>query len=503
MGAAALIVTPGVMVFCQDAALRQEMCEGVHNFASTVSLQAHKLIKSASSAGSFSGTSGSDHIAKVSDDRQPGKHKNSTNSTSSQNLATSAAGDAAPGASLAGGKNASDMASSVSMVDQAVSVLTAQIAKDPSNPALHNRLGLIYASVGEMRRAEAQFDQAVESSREKLQDLNAQLTEKKEAGQIAQASQLMLDINQIDLELSSAHSNLARVFEKLGQQSKVVAQLEQLNKDVVIGEGPGSVTVSPVVTAPKPIAIKTAGPSDSGPKKVSVQLVATVAKAHALLQAGRVSEATPLLKAAITMDPSLVDAREQLGTISLSQGNFGQAVEQLSRARDLAPNKASIHAELGVAYQYKGKIKEAIAEFARAVALNPKDASSAFNLGNAYAAQGKNDDAISCYKKAAAIDPNMAVAHNNLGSLYSIKGNYEAAAREFESALTLAPKMDSAHYGLGLALYHTQDFGAASREFQAALALNPNLVDAHQKIALCQRQSGQLSKHMYQDVAMR
>jgi tetratricopeptide (TPR) repeat protein len=473
------------MVFCQDAALRQQMCEGAQTFAAGLSLQAHKLYKNASPA---MANGSKDKVATFHADAQAGALKTTAEKTDNASV--------------------SDMASSVSMVDQAVSVLSAQIAKDPNNPSLHNRLGLIYASVGELQRAENQFNQAVDRSREQLGELNAQLIAKKEKGQIAQASQIMLEANQIELELSSAHSNLARVFEKLGQQTKVVAQLDQLNKDVIIGEGPNNAAVSPIVVVPKVIAAqavetKTGGSSAASPKKVSAQLVVTLAKAQALMQAGRVSEAVPQLQAVLAIDPGLAETHEQLGLISLSAGNFGQAVDELSKAAEIAPNKASTHAALGVAYQYKGKAQEAITEFTRALALNAKDSSSAFNLGNAYAALGKNNEATRYFQKAVSIDPKMGVAHNNLGSLYSLKGNYELAVKEFESAVALAPQMYSAHYGLGLALYHSQDYGSASREFEAALALNPGLVDAHQKIAECQRLSGQVSKHMYQDVAMR
>jgi tetratricopeptide (TPR) repeat protein len=393
------------------------------------------------------------------------------------------------------------MASNVSMVDQAVAVLSAQIARDPNNPALHNRLGLIYASVGELQRAESQFNQAIDRSREQLGALNSELTAKKEKGQIAQASQIMLEANQMELELSSAHSNLARVFEKLGQQSKVMAQLDQLNKDVIIGDGPSNaVKVAPVASVVKAVV---AAPPVTSAKKISSELVVTLAKAQALIQAGRPNEATTQLRAVLAMDPGLAQAHEQLGSIALASGNVAQAIDELTRARDIAPNKAATRAALGIAYQYKGRLKEAIVEFRAALALNPKDCSSAFNLGNAYASIGKNNEATSCYQKAVAIDPNMAAAHNNLGSLYSIKGNHDSAVKEFESALALAPGMYSAHYGLGLALYRTQDYAAASREFKTALSLNPALVDAHNKIAMCDRQSGQTSKHLYQDVAMR
>ncbi|MBS2009995.1 MAG: tetratricopeptide repeat protein [Cyanobacteria bacterium SZAS TMP-1] len=511
VGAIALVLTPGVMVFCQDAGLRQQMCENMHSLAGTVSVESGKIFKRMTARQGHSGSADSVGVAKFSSGTAL-----SGLSAAGSGAGAGATGNAGPGdgssVNLADDKQNSgnnessqaDMANNVSMVDQAVSVLTAQIAKDPNNPSLHNRLGLIYASVGELRRAESQFNQAIDLSREQLAQLNNELNTKKANGEIAQASQIMLTANQMELELSSAHSNLARVFEKLGQQSKVVAQLDQLNKDVIIASGPSqAVAVAPAVVAR--VASKSALAAASGNvKKVSPQLVANVAKAQALIQAGRPNEAVVQLKAALAIDPDLAEAHEELGKISLSSGNVPQAIEELTRACALNPGKASVHAALGVAYQYKGRQKEAIAQFNRAIALDSKDASSLFNLGNAYAAGGQNSEAMASYKKAVAIDPNMAVAHNNMGSLYALNNNNTAAIKEFEAALAQAPGMASAHYGLGLALYRSQDYAAASREFKAAVTLNPSLVDAHHKIAMCEKQSGRLPRQrLFQHVAMR
>ena len=509
VGGIALVLTPAVMVFCQDASLRQQMCENVHTFSATVSAESTKFLKRLSSG--QIGQSGG-HLSQIGQNGAAQSSGSGANSNLSLgNDEKSEKGSATQSESTANSENpargdnlsSTDMASNVSMVDQAVSVLTAQIAKDPNNASLHNRLGLIYASVGELKRAESQFNLAIDLSREQLAQLNTDLKAKKASGEIAQASQIMLTANQMELELSSAHSNLARVFEKLGQQSKVVAQLDQLNKDVVIGEGPiQAAAVSPAVVArASSLNSSISGAADA--PKVSPQLVASLAKAQALLQAGRPQEAVVQLRMVLSIDPNLAEAHEELGKIGLSCGNVPQAIEELTKARDLTPNKASVHAALGVAYQYKGRLKEAIGEFTRALALNNKDASSAFNLGNAYAAGNQNKEAIACYRKALAIEPKMAVAHNNLASLYSLNNNGEAAVKEFEAALSLAPGMPSAHYGLGLALYRMHDYAAASREFKAAVTLNPSLIDAHHKIAMCEKQGGRPARHLYQHVAMR
>ncbi|MBU6451530.1 MAG: tetratricopeptide repeat protein [Cyanobacteria bacterium REEB67] len=493
-----LVLTPVGMVVYQDGALRQDMADNARNLygniASGLTQQMARLskVKTAQSVSTGRGIAS-------------GSLKNANGfaplpaASSLPGDKASLSGSNAQAADQAAEDNKNDVSVNVSMVDQAVSTLNGKIVADPHNPSLHNRLGLIYASVGELRLAEKQFNQAIDLSRQQLTDLNAAIVAKKESGKIDEASESMLAANQMELELSSAHSNLARVFEKLGQQSKVVAQLDQLNKDVVIGNGPSqAVAAVAAVTVPHPAS------SDGKPvKKASAELVTAFAKAQADLQSGRINEASQELHTVLGIDPDFAEAHEQLGTIALGGGNVPQALEELGRAAALNPNKASVHAALGVAYQYKGRVKEATAEFTRALALNPKDTSSAFNLGNAYAATNKTQDAINCYRKAIALSPNMAVAHNNLASLYSQKGSFDAAIKEFEATIALTPTMASAHYGLGLAYYRTGNHISAVREFKQALALNPALVDAHHKIALCERQSGQPRVHRHQDVAMR
>ncbi len=464
-----LVVVPGVFFVCQDGSQRNEFCQRLSTLTTGLGSSFSNLDISKIFAGKSPG--GSD--LPVAQQENSEKQK------------------AQP---VAAARTIGVTAGNVKMIDEAVNLLEGQIAQNPKDASLHNRLGLIYAELGELGQAEAQFTHAIQIARTEIREGRTSLEAKKAAGQFDDASQLMLSNSKNALELSTAHSNLARVFEKLGQQSKVVAQLEQLNRDVRIGEGiSGISTMSPLS---QNLAVSKR--SDALAKnKASMRVVEGMARAEALMQAHLLPQAMHEWKQIVEIDPTIAEAHEKLGTAALTTGNIALATQELKKAAELIPGKASIHAALGICYQCRTRNKEAIDEFNKALAINPKDPQTSFNLGNAYAALGQNKDARRCYLQAVAIRPEMAVAHNNLATLYSLSGSYDQAIEQFEHTLSLAPNMASAHYGLGLAFYNKSEFDKAVREFKIALSINPALVDAHTKIELCHhRNNGQNQKEV-------
>lgn len=450
LGGVSLVVVPSVYFVCQSGAQRSEICQTISDkLAGLTSFPKFSLFK-------------------------PSAAK--TNSSISQNTS----GTSSKTSSAALVRNVGVTASNVKLVDEAVKLLLSQIAANPQDPSLHNRLGLIYAELGELSQAENQFKQAIEIARVGLSDSKQSIETNKNNGQLALASEAMLKGSQAELELSTAHSNLARVYEKLGQQSKVVAQLEQLNRDVRIN---GSLAQSLGLTGAKVIPAKSA-------VKSSAEVVDGMAKAEALMQAHMLPQAMAQWKHVLTIDSTIAEAHEKLGRAALSTGNLFLATQELKQAAQLDQSKAALHATLGICYQCRDKNQEAIDEFNKALAIDPKDALTAFNLGNAFAALGKNSDARRLYQQALTLKPEMAVAHNNLATVLSIDGQYDQAIEQFEHTLSLAPNMASAHYGLGLARFNKHEYPQAAHEFKIALQLNPNLVDAHTKIEMCLRQNG-------------
>lgn len=469
LGGVSLVVVPGVYFVCQDSTQRSELCQNLGEKLTYLTQQTSGITSSAI---------GNLFNLKSSKSSNTTSLTKSGESNLSQNSGSGINATAAPktGMMVKHGVTASN----VKLVDEAVKLLLGQVEANPKDPSLHNRLGLIYAELGELSQAENQFKQAIEIARLGVSESKQAVEANKNSGQFALASEAMLKGSQAELELSTAHSNLARVYEKLGQQSKVVAQLEQLNKDVRIN---GSLAQSLGLSAGK-------AASSKNTVKSSVEIVDGMAKAEALMQAHMLPQAMAQWKQVLSIDPNIAEAHEKLGKAALSSGNIFLATQELKQAAQLEPEKAAVHASLGICYQCRNKNQEAIDEFNKALAIDPKDALTAFNLGNAFAAIGQNSDARRLYQQAIQLKPEMAVAHNNLATVLSMDGQYDQAIEQFEHTLSLAPNMASAHYGLGLARFNKHEYSNAAHEFRIALQINPNLIDAHTKIEMCQRMNG-------------
>ncbi len=363
-------------------------------------------------------------------------------------------------------------------LDQASDQLLDQIAKTPSDPSLHNRVAMIYAGMGDFTSAVSHFEKAVQASRSQILLLTAQEKELRAKGDRAAAAKTVLDVSKLNVELSAAHSSLARVYGELGQHDKVIAELDQLNKDIVFGS---DLTKK---SAPPPLA------QTETDHRLNQKALASLARAQALMQAHRMPEAMQEYRNVIAVEPQSAIAHERLGLAALFVNNSYLAVQELETATRLESDHASTHNALGLAYQSEGDGQKAQVEFEKALSLNPKDAEAAFNLGTIFAATGRYGPAEEAFRKSVQANPKSPMAHNHLGTLLSLGGNYRPAIQEFQAALTLAPDLASSHYGLGLALYNLKDYSASIREFKRALVLNPNLSDAHNKIELAYRKSG-------------
>lgn len=368
----------------------------------------------------------------------------------------------------------------VKLLDQAAQQLLVQITKNPTEPSLHNRLGLIYAEIGDMKQAEAYFQEAVALSHKKIAQLDQMEAEARAGKDLVKASSAVLQTSALNVELSAAHSNLVRVYEKMGMQDRLHAQLDEMNRDIAIGR---TFTGPPKTQTATSIGEKKA-------HKMSPQSITLLAKAQAYMQARNYREAMKDLRTIISMDPDAAIAHQQLGMAAWATRNLFLAAQEFQTSLKLNPDDYMTHNILGLVYQAQGKAPLARKEFISAFTLNPQDATPAIHLGNSYAAKGEYGMAIQAFQRAIQSNPNSAIAHNSLGSAMHLAGMNQPAIEEFEQALSIDPSMASAHYGIGLALFHMQEYGQSISSFKRAVTLDPGLIDCHHKIDIAIRKSG-------------
>ncbi len=363
----------------------------------------------------------------------------------------------------------------ISDLEEVAQQLNAQILRSPKDPSLENRLGLVYLSLGEEDAACAHFDKAVDLGRNGISEMSARLSALRVQGKSGESTAILLDASKLSVELSAAHSNLARIYERRGEHDKVVAELDMLNRDGALFDNQASDANS-------------SSPGDHS--RLRPEVARLLARAEALMQSRQLPQAAAEFRHVLAADAGVAMAHHRLGTILAVTGNPASAVDELEIAGRLDPTSRDIQNDLGRAYQMLGMSQQAVSAFQRALAIDESSAEAAMSLGSLYAASGRLDEAARVLTIAVRRDPRSPSAHNNLGTVLSLQGQYPQAQYEFHKAIELAPTMTSAHYGLGLVLMNTKNYLAAVKSFKQALSLNPQFAEAQTKIEEAYRKAG-------------
>ena len=246
---------------------------------------------------------------------------------------------------------------------------------------------------------------------------------------------------------------------------------------------------------------------------------ATLARAHASLQQGRLPEAEALCRSALAVAPDDPDALHLLGLVLKQVGRLGEAEELLRRSTLLAPTRAEFHANhanllrsLGrprdaelayrTALQVDPRFRPARLGLARLLAAhgfhaqseeqcrhlitaNPRDAEAWFALGNALRGAGQLQPAADAMRAALTIEPGLALARHNLGALLTRLGQPEAALAELAQAERSGLRKPELQLARAQALQELGRLDEAEQALAAGLSLDPTHAD-------CQVALGQL-----------
>ncbi|MBZ0187620.1 MAG: tetratricopeptide repeat protein, partial [Candidatus Obscuribacterales bacterium] len=383
------------------------------------------------------------------------------------------------------GKNrsASRISADQGLLNRTARTMLVELSKVPQDIGLHNRIGLIYLELGEYYSAITHFDQAVDASRSQISSLNHSAASARANGDLDGAAQHLAEISKINVQLAAAHSSLARVYERLGQSDKMIAQLKELDQEVALSTAFNIKGRSAVEPGTGPGLANQAGKRNRLDHEAAMML----ARAGALRQSGKSQDAIGEYKKLIEKLPDLSIAHRELALTALSQQNIWLAEHELEKTIELNNNDATAHNALGDVYLSMGRTEDTKKEYLKSIALDPKNNHAAFSLGNLYANEGRLKEAREAFRTAVKNMPDSAFAHNNLATMCSLTGDYTAAEKEFKQALRLSPDMASAHYGLGIALMNLNRYSQCISSFKTAVTLDPSLVDAHNKIEIAQR----------------
>jgi tetratricopeptide (TPR) repeat protein len=184
---------------------------------------------------------------------------------------------------------------------------------------------------------------------------------------------------------------LARLDQKLGEQQKALALLEQAERaDPSLAEVPYSMAVSYVAAQDEAAAISLLERAlKLNPHFDRAQFFLGTIHLSAL----RLAEADPLLTAALQADPRNPFYQCFVGLLRVNQLRYTEAKDAFAKAEALRPAYALPHFYMGRMCNETGNTKEAVSELERAIALNPELAEAYYQLGTLLKRLGQTERA--------------------------------------------------------------------------------------------------------------
>ena len=213
-----------------------------------------------------------------------------------------------------------------------------------------------------------------------------------------------------------------------------------------------------------------------------------------LIDQGKNDEALGAFDAAISSDPTNVDAWNGKGNALFNLKKNDEAMAAFDKAISINANYPHAYVGKGNVLFKLGKNNEAMAAFDNAISLDPNLSPAWNGKGNVLVTLGKISDAIEAFNKALSIDPNNKGAQEgkdralnpesggrsndastNKGFELLDQGMNKEALQEFETALALDLNNSYAWQGKGTALNRLRyRDGEALTCFERSLAINPD-----------------------------
>lgn len=220
------------------------------------------------------------------------------------------------------------------------------------------------------------------------------------------------------------------------------------------------------------------------------------------MKEGRLPQAADEFRAALELDPSLSEARANLGLVLFLQGQYAETVRHLERVVADRPEIGVAHLFLGLGRLKLGQPSEAIPALERSLREQPGNLDARRALAACYLATRDFAGALREYKAIFAANEDKADAWYRLGRDYvklmtelagglvvgqpdsvwasrlgadmlGLSAAWDAAAQYYEAALGKQPRLPGLHSSLARVLLIAGDAEAAERHFQAELEIDP------------------------------
>jgi tetratricopeptide (TPR) repeat protein len=219
-------------------------------------------------------------------------------------------------------------------------------------------------------------------------------------------------------------------------------------------------------------------------------------KIDELINAGKYTEAIPLLEALVKEWPTSYGAWNNLGTVYRRVGRYDDAIAVFGAMANAAANanmsqeQSEAHLMRGISWFYKGEPRIAVAEFEQALAASIYDPRPEFWKGLSYAKQERYREAILAYSNSLRLYNGYTLARNNRGLAYLAIGELNFAVADFDEVIRQTPGDASAYHKRAIALARRGDISEAVVSYDQAIRLAPESAPSYYNRGLLHRRLG-------------
>ena len=323
--------------------------------------------------------------------------------------------------------------------DQALTVYSRALQKDPDDPSAHAGLGKALAAQGKLPEARKEMEtalQSVDNDASLYYEYGSLLWRLNDPDGALEALRKAVKLDSKD---SRYRARLGAVLVEKGEFSEAEAQLHQA---VLLNDRYGEALfylARALTNRDKAAAIDT--------MKKAVELEPDNADylywLGLIYEGGQqVQDAIDAYTKAIARNPTLTDAHEHLGQNLMVENRFDEAVTAFKKAADIDPKRPRLWAEVGDAEQQAGDVDGAVRDFQRALSQDSTLTGVWTKLGIAYKdkdCKGCRTKALDALRRATHEDPTDAAAHHELGYMLKDDGKRKEAIAEFKRYLELRP----------------------------------------------------------------
>ena len=197
---------------------------------------------------------------------------------------------------------------------------------------------------------------------------------------------------------------------------------------------------------------------------------------------GHYTEAVPLYRKALALDPAMPSLRLNLGLALFKSDALKEAIETLipllSSEPPSSPEVQRLNVLIGMGYYGLGENAAAVPYLKAAAARDPQSLQLRLTLAQSCMKSKQFQCVLDVYQEILMLNAESAEADMLAGEALEEMKDDPGAIQQFRAAVKANDKEPNAHYSLGYLLWKMKQYREAAHEFEAELANVPNHVQA-------------------------